>query len=170
VASNIQRAHDIRFIYFEAELTEKSSYGKGYASMGDTGYYEFGPILVARANGAFSKYGVNVLSSRFSRKGESHEPLNYGSQDTANTPTLLIFPVAASASTGSHGARVSHVFEARLHDPVKKKILWKAAIDTSTWTGTDFINKNGPKTMYDEAYADQLFEAVAQQMKKDGAI
>jgi hypothetical protein len=55
-------------------------------------------------------------------------------------------------------------------DPATLRVVWKASIDTSTWRGHDWVNRNFTQTPYDEDYAEALLNARAGRMRQDGAI
>lgn len=172
-AKDITRFSEIRFLYYRPEMKVTSTYQRGHvkASSGDTGFYDFGDKLVARAEPAFAAHGIKVLSSRqiYDLKESIPESMFVNSSVRA-APTLTMIPTAGSTSANPNVTRVSFVFTARLFDPEKRKIVWSAVVDTSTVDGKGWISGNLPKTLYDEKYADELFKAVTERMKADGVI
>lgn len=173
VAKDITRFSEIRFLYYRSEMKVTSSFGNGQVNVfsGDTGFYDFGDKLVARAEPAFSAHGIRVLSSRqiYDPKESIPESL-FANSTVQAAPTLMMLATAGSASANPNVTRVSFVFTARLFDPARKQVIWSAVIDTSTVNGKGWISGNLPKTLYDEKYADELFKAVTERMKADGVI
>jgi hypothetical protein len=158
------------FVYRQSEMKTTSSYGKGSANQGETGFYEFGKFLINQAPNVFETYGVKVTNSR---ELEARSPLSI--QDTTGTANpvdkvLLLHATSGHVSANNHATRISYIFEAQLLDVPTRKLIWKASIDTSTWSGRDFLQKNIEKTTYDDKYAKQLLQVVAKKLKEDGVI
>lgn len=159
------------FVYRQSEMKTVSSYGSEAAWDGETGYPDFGRFLVNRAPMVFQSYGVRITTSRLV---DSKLPIDFKTEketvETVVDHVLLLYASSGQVSANRHATRISFVFNAELVNVGSKKMVWKASIDTSTWSGRDFIQKNFEKTMYDDKYAKQLLQAVADKMKEDGVI
>lgn len=165
------RTDRLSFVYRHNEMKAVSSYGSGSASDAETGYPDFGKHLVSEAAAAFQPYGVRVTASQHAvDKGPIEIRAEATSGESATEHVLLVYASSGRMSANLHSARISFVFDALLLNTQSKKTIWKATIDTSTWSGRDFIQKNFAKTTYDAEYARQLLKAVADRMKEDGVI
>ncbi len=161
-----QKVAFLRFIYRQSEMKTVSSYGRGSVPYGENGFSEFGPLLAKRAADTFAKYQVKVSESIRTDAKESIviKP------DNLDVPVLLVYPSKGTIVNNLHASRATFVFDAQIIDFSAKKILWKASIDTDTWSGRDFITESAKPTLYDEAYADQLLKTLADRMREDGVI
>lgn len=164
------KAERINFVYRAVEMKTVSSqrYGQG-ASIADTGFDDFGKLLVAQAGDVFSGRHVTVLSSSL-QDGAALLPSFAAPAGETLSPILLVQPVSGKSQANRHSTRSSYVFSAQLLDPASRRLLWKATIDTSVWVGQDLVMKNFEKTTYDAAYARQLLLALAEKMAEDGLI
>jgi hypothetical protein len=170
LAQGFEKARSIRFIYRNVEMKTTSYYSHGYgASVADTGFNEFGPLLAARSESAFARLGIAIVESKVLDEKEADRSAVQGAGGV-KLPILILFPTKGKISANGHATVASYVFRALLIDPEAKRTVWKADVDTSTWVGQDFLMKHANKTIYNEAYADQLLNTVAEQMKKDGVI
>jgi hypothetical protein len=165
------RTERLSFIYRHSEMKTVSSYGTGSAWDGETGYPDFGKFLVSQAPTVFQSYGVRITTSRLV---EGKVPIDIKAEmetgETVADHVLLLYANSGQVSANRHATRISFVFNAQLVNIQSKKTVWKASIDTSTWSGRDFIQKNFEKTTYDDKYAKQLLQTVADKMKEDGVI
>ena len=165
------RIDHLIFVYRHSDMKIVSSYGTGSVSHGETGYLEFGKFLINQAPIVFQSYGVNVP---ISRQVEAKTPLDVQSEtSTGGTQAnfmLLLYATSGRVSANRQATHISYVFNAQVLDIRVKKLIWKANIDTSTWSGRDFIQKNFEKTIYGDAYAKQLLQVIATKMKEDGVI
>jgi len=170
--SNVEKTHSLKLIYLNAEMkiTSSNSYGKG-AIAADTGFNGFGSLIVKQAEPAFSQRGVEVVDAKV-LNGKEPILVDPPPNDTGSAalPILIIAPTTGKISTNGRATNTSYVFSALLIDPNTKRTIWKATIDTKTWSGQDIVLKNFKKTLYDESYALQLLNIVADQMKQDGVI
>jgi hypothetical protein len=126
---------------------------------------------VNQAPAVFSQYGVAVAESE---EINGKVPINTMSlpkgAGSVQLPILVMNPVSGKSSSNGRATTVSYVFSVILINPEKKRAIWKATIDTSTWSGQDIVLKHMDKTLYDDAYAQQLLKAVVNQMKQDQVI
>jgi hypothetical protein len=161
----------LQFIYRNVEMTQTSSiWGKG-AAVANTGFSGFGALLVKQAPAAFAPHGVAVVESK---ELDGKQPIitagaPQGAGGTA-LPILAVTPISGRTSSNGKSTSTSYVFSAQLIDPASRRLIWKATIDTSTWSGQDIVMKHVEKTLYDDAYAAQLLKAVTTQLKQDGVI
>lgn len=164
------RAERINFVYRKVEMKTVSShrYGQG-ASIADTGFDDFGKLLVEQAGDVFASRKVTVLSSSL-LDGAAAMPAFPAKAGEAPAPVLVVVPVSGTSQASRQSSRTSYVFSAQLLDPASRRLLWKAKIDTSTWVGKDFVMKNFEKTSYDAAYARKLLLALAEKMAEDGLV
>lgn len=165
LSQGTHKALNLQYVYRNVEMKVVSSqvYGRGVGLV-DTGFYEFGPKLVHQAASSFSKFGVGIAGSAVIIYGEA---IPSGSLASS---LLIVTPISGRVSANMHSGQSSYVFTAELFDRVSKRIVWTSKIDTSAWVGTDFVLKNIEKSVYDDAYAGKLNDAIATQMKKDGVI
>lgn len=162
-----QQASSVQFVYRISELRKVSSTSRGSLPRHDHGYANFGGYLTQQAGQVFGKYGVKVVESR---EIEAHDKLSLFDSAQDPAPLLILYAVSGKVSANRHNSRESYVFEAQLRDASQGRLLWRATIDTSTWSGDDFVLNGMKKTLYDEAYAEQLLNALAQRMKSDQMI
>lgn len=164
------RTERINFVYRTVEMKTVSSqrYGQG-ASIADTGFDDFGKLLVEQAGDVFAGRHVTVLSSSL-LAGAAPMPALAAPGGGVPSPILVVLPVSGKSQASRQSSRTSYVFSAQLLDPASRRLLWKATIDTSTWVGQDLVMKNFEKTTYDLAYARQLLLALADKMAEDGLI
>ncbi len=170
LASNVEKTTRLHFVYRQVEMRTVSStrYGQG-APVVDTGFAGFGKVLVGQAAQAFAARQVTVLSAAVVG-GNELLPLNSPAAASELAPVLVIVPVSGSTQANRQSTRTSYVFAVQLTDPQSRRLLWKATIDTSTWAGNDFVMKSFEKTEYDDKYAAQLLQAVAEQLAVAGLI
>jgi len=166
LSNQTQKMDSIHFLYQQGEMrvVETSSTGPNSTlSFWDNGFHEFGDFLTKQAANVFSSYGIKVVESR-----------KIGSKDALklpdSAPILMVFASSGKLSATSAATVASYVFEARLMDVSAKRVIWRATIDTKTWSGRDFVMKNVEKTLYDATYADQLLKTLAERMKQDGIL
>ncbi|MDP1655160.1 MAG: hypothetical protein Q8K91_08475 [Hylemonella sp.] len=168
----------LQFVYRKAEMrtVSSTSYGQGGVSIANTGFDGFGPLLVKQAEAAFAQQKVTVVGAKVIEDKEpikvesSSQAADDGTARTFAAPVLIVTPTSGKVSANQHATRTSYVFSVLLIDPDARRTIWRATIDTSTWSGQDFVLKNVSKTLYDESYASQLLSAIANQMKIDGVI
>lgn len=166
-AADVQKTSSVQFVYRKSDLRQVSSINRGAVKRQDHGYSRFGGLLASQAAEVFEKYGVKVVVAREIGAHDKIEP----PATTADTSTLLIvYAVSGDYSANLNNSRSSYVFEARLMDVAADRIIWRATIETSTWSGDDFLLRNMNKTLYDEAYAGQLLNTLAEKMKSDQVI
>lgn len=170
LATNVEKTTRLHFVYRQVEMRTVSStrYGQG-APVVDTGFAGFGKVLVGQASQAFAGHRVTVLSAAVVG-GSEILPVNSPAAGVEPAPVLVIVPVSGSTQANRQSTRTSYVFAVQLTDPQSRRLLWKATIDTSTWAGNDFVMKSFEKTEYDDKYALQLLQAVAEQLAVAGLI
>ena len=154
---------DIRFVYRHSELKTTLQRVRGSVVYSENGYPEFGRFLVQNAPEILARNGVGVVDSIWM---DSKDRLDMSTP----VPVLLVYASSGKVSASNNATQVSFVFNAHLIDPVTRRVVWKASIDTSTWRGRDWVNRNFTQTLYDEDYAEALLNALAVRMRQDGAI
>ncbi|MBI2306870.1 MAG: hypothetical protein HYU78_06155 [Rhodocyclales bacterium] len=171
LTANFEKARRLHFVYRQVELktTSSYSYGRG-AYIADTGFSQFGALLANQAAQAFAEKKVAVASAQVIDESATFPPQGVMGADNTPLPVLLVAPVSGSSQGTKQATSISHVFSVRLLDPRTKRLIWKASIDTRTWSGQDFVMKHAAKTLYDEAYAAKFLGAVAEKMADDGVI
>jgi len=173
LGANVAKVQSLQFIYRNADMrtTSSSSYGRG-AFVADTGFNSFGAQLVKQVQPVFTPRGVAVSDAKV---------IDGAARISVDTPPLataagllpqilIITPVSGKVSATGHATTASYVFSAQLYEPNTRRMVWRASIDTTSWSGQDVVLRNAGKTLYDEAYAAKLLEAVAVQMKADGIL
>lgn len=170
LATGVEKTARLHFIYRQVEMHTVSStrFGQG-ATVVDTGFDGFGKVLAGQAATAFAGRKVAVLSAAVVN-GKEPLPVYSPATGVEPAPVLVIAPVSGSTQANRHSTRTSYVFAVQLIDPQSRRLLWKATIDTSTWAGSDFVMRSFEKTEYDDKYALQLFQAVAEQLAEAGLI
>jgi hypothetical protein len=168
---NAAKLTSLLFVYRKVEMKTTSStfYGRG-APVADTGFNRFGSLLAQQAPAVFAQYGIAVVESK---EIEGQTPVNASAPSGAGgvlLPILIVNPVSGKTSSNGRATSTSYVFSALLFDPASRRTIWKASIDTSTWSGQDIVLKHVDKTLYDDAYAASLIKAVIVQLKQDGLI
>ena len=153
----------------ELKLVSQTSYGRGGVSIGNTGFDSFGTQVVKQAKAAFAQQKIMIVSAKELAEKESIQTEASPAGGRAAS-ILVIAPSSGKIDANQHMTMASYVFSVILFDPDARRPLWKASIDTSAWSGQDFLLKNVKKTLYDEAYATQLLNAIAVQMRADGLI
>lgn len=166
-----QKLEKVQFVYQSSELRVIESTTPGPNSpfsLWDNGFHEFGDFLIKQAASAFSSYGIKVVSARKIGSKDTLGTSESNKENGGSVPIFIVFASSGKLSANSHATVASYVFEARLMDFSAKRVIWRATIDTSTWSGRDFVLKNAEKTLYDVKYADQLLKTLTERMKQDG--
>lgn len=167
----------VLFFYQDKEMIERTTSAKGSVSMSfsETGYYQFGETLVRRSPAAFQKLGVTVLHSAFIPPGEwkKQAPVILGKLDRASlrgSSMVTVAPVGGGMTASNRSARAYFTFDVRVIDADSAKIAWRGVIDTRTWKGRDFINQHAAGVSFDDSYADEFFDTVANGLRGAGLL
>jgi len=167
----------ILFFYQEANLASRQTAGKGdvTVSVGETGFYQFGEAMVARAPPAFQKTGISVVHAAVIPPGEWKQvaPKTFGELGPAalkGATVITVMPRGGRARATPNAATVAMTFEVRAIDAASAKVIWSGVVDTSTWNGRDFLTKNVQGSRFDQAYADQFLEAVITTLRTNGLL
>ncbi|HEY4072611.1 MAG TPA: hypothetical protein VGM52_05860 [Herbaspirillum sp.] len=143
--------------------------GGGGTWRGETGFYEFGPIIAAQAPHILSSYGVKIIKASSIESTDavfSEETLGSGAE---GKPLLLIYAQNGRVMSDINGSIVRFLFTAKLVDSRTKKIIWTASIDTRTIAGKSIVGK-AMSGDFDQKFANDILGAVAARMKKEGLI
>jgi hypothetical protein len=146
LGANVDRVQSLQFIYRNVDMrtTSSASYGRGVA------------VTHARVLDGAARINIDA------------PPV--AATAGALPRILIVAPVSGKVSATGHATTASYVFSAMRYEPNTRRMVWRATIDTSSWSGQDLVLRNAGKTLYDEAYAAKLLEAVAVQMKADGIL
>lgn len=172
------KIESFEFVYYKSRMSnarnigQASPYPESATGLNDIRYETFGNDLVKVASDVFKKYGVELTGSGISKikldlsaLGGMSDALSINGNDV-----LYVYASSGKVTSNQHMVRANYVFDAVLLDLVKKKVKWRASVDTSAWAGRDFVMKNVGPTVYDEAYAVQLLTLLAEKMKDDGVM
>lgn len=170
------KTESFEFVYYKSKMNNARSIGQGSpyqratTGLDDIRYETFGNDLVKVAGEVFKEYGVELSGSRISKIKLNLSALDGMGQALSinGNDILYIYASSGKVTTNQHMVRANYVFDAVLLDLVKKKVKWRASVDTSAWAGRDFVMKNADPTVYDEDYAVQLLTVLAEKMKDDG--
>ena len=160
------------FVYRNVTMKTVSSYsfgnnpGRGTASFADTGFDDFGKLVVGQATGVFAERKVNVPSARLLEGNAALQGLPGESQ----LPILVVEPYREKKQASSMSTVASYEFSAQLMDPASRRLVWKAKIDANAWIGQDFVMKNFEKKALDGTQARSFLKAIAEKMAEDGVI
>ena len=172
MVANAEKTKSLQLIYRDVEMKVTSTTGTLYhASTDNNGFDGFGKLVANQSETAFAKFGVAPISSRVLERNTrlSIDAIPRGAGDVI-LPVLVITPMSGKLNANVHAATASYVFAAALIDFASKRTIWTASIDTSTWQGSDVILRQVDGKTYNDAYALQLLNALANQMKQDGII
>lgn len=174
---------EIVFLYQERNLsrTQQSNYGSASynpnrAFLGDTGFMNFGDLLVVSAKQTLSTHGFPVIHAGYAPEGrlaEYKSNLNdlLGSQLIEATYVILAPVSAMVVSTAIGLSRIEVVLAVEITDIASGRSIWKGQVDTSTRIGKGFIGANlFNKTSYDDAYAQAIFDLLGQAWVKAGLL
>jgi len=173
-ASKVQR---VLFFYQEVVLQQKTTYRRGTGdvsvSANATGLGEFGPTLVKRSAEAFGRAGMTVEHASVVPVDEWRYRAGvvfgqFGDERLNGATVIIVKPVGGYTSANRQSATIGMTFEVRAVDAGTKKVTWIGAIDTSTWTGRDFVMRNVKGRTLDEAYADEFIAALIAALKAAG--
>lgn len=169
---NNTKLNRIVFVYQETQMAVKSSYGVGSASVGSTGFTEFGGVLAKEAKASLAKSNLDVLVSVSVPDGRwrSEAPKIMSSvtaSQQAGAALITVFPISGTASTNFQGDSVYMRYEVRVVDVESGKLRWSGLLDTSTWSGKGWMYKDAKKVTYDSSYADRFFDALVAKLKAD---
>lgn len=171
LANDFPKVDQLVFIYRTSDLeTVSSSPGPVNAWRGDTGYYDFGPIIAAQARRTFFNYGVKLVKASSIESSDavlSEETL--GPAEKGDTPVLLLYAQNSRLLGDSKGTIIRFLFSAQLIDPATKKTIWTASIDTRTINGKNLMGK-AMAGGFDAKFADDILKKLIDSMRKDGVI
>lgn len=145
------------------------------ASENETGFSKFGEALVSQVPEVFQKNGVSVVHASVVPPGEWRRQSSktfgeIGPRALEGVTVITVTPRGGQSRATNHAATIDMTFEIRAIDSSTAKVLWTGAIDTSTWTGRDFISKNIKGTRFDEAYATKFLESAIKEFKANGLL
>lgn len=158
-----KKSDSVQFVYRNSDLQTVSSYSRGGVSSRDHGYSKFGSLLTKNAAQVFARQRVTVVESL---EVEAKDKI----PASGETPILIVYAISGTVRANQHASVENYVFDAKLIDAGSNRVVWKATIDTSTWSGNDFVLDGVKKTLYDDSYAEQLLKSLADRMKEDGVI
>ncbi|MCA1937291.1 MAG: hypothetical protein LDL29_01300 [Dechloromonas sp.] len=162
------RIEQLIVVYRDLKLRTASSYRFG-STLGpsnapaDTGFDEFGKVLVGEVEAVFA--GRQVAVQKVLLLLES-QPLPLD----AAVPILVLAPVGGRIHSSTMSTAATYTFTAQLLDPVRRQVLWQGKVDTNTWIGQDFVMKNFEKTTYDAVLARKFLQVIATKLSEDGLI
>ncbi|MCW8825618.1 MAG: hypothetical protein OQK78_04260 [Gammaproteobacteria bacterium] len=162
----------LSFVYHKSDMKFVSHEGAGTGTAKDTGFDNFGALLMSQAKELFANYGVEVVGVRSSK---TKMPFAYagfepGNEAIAKSKMLFIYADSVHVNSSQHSTQITYLFNVRLLDPNRRKANWMASISSSTWVGTDPAMKNRSPVLYDANQAEQFLMTVAEKMKADGII
>lgn len=171
IRTDVQKAKSLQLVYVDATMRVASQENWGRpVSTGNTEFGVFGERVVKQAAPVFSKRGISLVSATVQDDKKPLQlaaPVGHGGQQV---PLLIITPTYGKITGNGHATAANYVFVASLVDVIGKPVLWKASIDTNAWVGQDFVMKNFSGTKYDEVFAEQFLNMIADQMQKDGVL
>ena len=158
-----QKISSIRLLYRDVELTQSNNtLNSGYIPVGSLGFAKFGDKITSVAPQVLAPYGLTV----------SAVSVVSGNQviisAIRNGYRLVITPVAAKLSQSGNALWASHAFSCEVINESSGQSLWKAILDTRTFRPQ--VESAPGKTEFDEAYARQFLQSIADRLKKDGLI
>ena len=176
-SANAQRITRVLFLYQETRLSAQRTSGQGNVPLSpyDTDLHEFGDALVSKAAAAFQKFGATVIRAAVVPSGEWKQfaPKVIGELPPgtlSGTTLITMFPIGGSAHANNNAATINVTFEVRVIDGASGRLVWNAAIDSRTWQGRNFLNKNASTTRFDQAYADQFLNTLLDTLRTNGLI